>query len=61
MNYDQTQDGMSFTNKLTMILEATEFEEYMNGIGIYVNALNLLLNALQWSVFRNSDAGNFNA
>lgn len=52
---------MSFTNKLTMILKATEFEEYMNGIGIYINALNLLLNALQWPVFRNSDAGNFNA
>ena len=38
-----------------MILKATDFDKYMSGIGSYVNALNLLLNALQWSVSRNSD------
>lgn len=42
-----SQDETSMINKITMILKDTEFNEYINGISSYVNALNLLLNVLQ--------------
>ena len=42
-----TQDERSTADKMTMIIRSSEFEDYVNGISCYVNALNLLLNALQ--------------
>ena len=42
-----SQDEMGMIDKITMILKDAEFNEYINGISSYVNALNLLLNALQ--------------
>ncbi|KAF7503186.1 hypothetical protein GJ744_004219 [Endocarpon pusillum] len=41
------QDETSMINKITIILKDAEFNEYINGISHYVNALNLLLNVLQ--------------
>lgn len=42
-----SQDEVSMVDKITMILKDAEFDGYINGISSYVNALNLLLNALQ--------------
>lgn len=39
-----SQDEMSTIDKITMILKDGELKEYIDGIGSYVNALNLLLN-----------------
>ena len=44
------QDEKSFRDKLTVILRGPAFEEYVNGVDKHFNALNLLLNALQWLV-----------
>ena len=38
---------MSKLNKISILLKSEEFDEYLKGINIYVNALNLHLNALQ--------------
>ena len=42
-----SEDERSMAEKITIIVRNTEFEEYINGISCYVNALNLLLNSLQ--------------
>ena len=43
----KAQDGPSMAHKMKMIVRSSEFEEYVNGISCFVNALNLHLNSLQ--------------
>ena len=43
------QDKSSVVDKITMMIQKSDFEEYVNGISTYVNPLNLLLNSLQRS------------
>ena len=40
-------DGRTLMDKVSFMLRDADFEEYVSGISTYVNALNLLLNALQ--------------
>ena len=49
------EDGRSMVDRMSVILRSAEFEDYLDGIGRYVNALNLLLNALQ-RLFSHSQA-----
>ena len=42
-----SDDQRTLLDKVTFILRGAEFEEYINGVSRYINALNLLLSALQ--------------
>ena len=46
----ESVDGLSILNKVKVLFQEDEFQEYLSSLGGFVDAMNLQLNILQWFV-----------